>query len=73
MLKKILGLQGVTVLSKDAQKKVTGKGGCGVYIGGVWRRVNDTDGDGRTLDQVNELREHLPGIRWCCDSCPWNQ
>ena len=73
MLKTIAGLQRLTVLSKDAQKKVIGKGECGVFVGGVWRRVNDTDGDGRTLDQVNELRANFPGIRWCCDSCPWNQ
>jgi hypothetical protein len=75
MLKTIAGLQGVTIMSKDAQKKVTGKGGCGVYIAGMggWIHVNDTDGDGRTLDQVNELRSHFPSMRWCCDSCPWNQ
>jgi hypothetical protein len=76
MLKTIAGLQGVTVLSKEAQKKVTGKkGGCGVYLEGMggWVPVNDTNNDGATLDQVEDLRKHYPGIRWCCDSCSWNQ
>ncbi|MCA6494491.1 MAG: hypothetical protein IM564_04915 [Chitinophagaceae bacterium] len=73
MLKTIAGLQGVTILSKDTQKKVTGKGKCGVLVGGVWRGVVDTNGDGKTLDDVKELRAYFPTMRWCCDSCPWNR
>jgi hypothetical protein len=75
MLKSIAGLQGVTILSKDAQKKVNGKGGCGIYLPGTggWVPVTDTNGDGKTLDQVMELRAYLPNLRWCCDSCSWNK
>jgi hypothetical protein len=72
MLKSIAGLQGVTILSKDAQKKVAGKGGCGVFLHGNFIPVGDNDGDGQTLDTVKEMRQHLPKLRWCCDSCPWN-
>lgn len=71
MLKTIEGLQGVTVLGRDAQKKVTGKGGCGVKIDGEWRPVNDYNEDGATIDDARRISAR-DGVRWCCDRCPWN-
>ena len=67
MLKSIAGLQGVTILSKDAQKKVAGKGGCGVFLGGEFVQMPDFNGDGKTLDDVKEFRKSFPTMRWCCD------
>lgn len=81
MLKTIGNLKGVTVLSKDAQKKIKGKGACGVRVDGTWIEVGDYDSDGRTIDDAKdslgtwtdgESGETVVIDRWCCDSCPWN-
>lgn len=76
MLKTIAGLQGVTILSKDAQKKVTGKGGCGFKTSndewGIWIPAADMDMDGNTKEDALLMAKML-GTRWCCDSCSWNR
>jgi len=83
MLKTIAGLQGVTVLSRDAQKKVNGgTGTCAVYMpadwqpnhtftysGGDW--THNPDGS-NTLEGLSRSEvDHFmaSGGRWCCASC----
>jgi hypothetical protein len=84
MLKTIAGLQGVTVLSKDAQKKVTGsQGTCSVYLpagsklnGFSWSASSLTyykeDGhmtiEGVSRDEADKFMA-ANGGRWCCTSC----
>ena len=83
MLKTIAGLQGVTILSKESQKKVKGGTGCGVVLfNSAGNAVDfswsiDTDHDGRTKDQaieeMNAYNNANPGgyyhARYCCASC----
>ncbi len=88
MLKTIAGLQGVTILSKDAQKKVNGGTiTCGFKTtDGTWHRAYDGDGNGATRDNAlyvagtSEMRvwnddgsfAGNPTGNWCCASCSWN-
>jgi hypothetical protein len=85
MLKTISGLQGVTILSKQAQKKIQGSGPCGVKIDGVWYQATDANGSGGTKDEtmavfngdavpVDGNGNPISGTvtNWCCASCPWN-
>ncbi len=78
MLKTIEGLQGVTILSKDAQKKVNGGTvTCGFkewdeWNGGyIWVQAPDLNGNGLTKDDAKKFAPVM-GTNWCCDSCPWN-
>jgi hypothetical protein len=72
MLRKLENLQGVTVLSKEAQKKIAGGGTCGVKIDGVWENALDGQQSGMSKEQAQYWSRTL-GVNWCCDSCPWNQ
>lgn len=83
MLKTIAGLQGVTVLSKEAQKKVKGsQGTCAVYLPAGWAPnhnfsfsadVYTQHGDGHITIQGLSRSEadHFmaSGGKWCCSSC----
>ena len=68
----LMSLQGVNVLSKAQQKQIKGSGPCGVKMSnGNWYKAPDLNGDGKTKDDATQFAaEH--GLRWCCDSCPWN-
>ena len=83
MLKTIAGLQGVTLLSKDAQKKVTGsKGTCAVYLP-AGSQLNAFSWSGDYFNQYKDGHMTIEGVsreeadkfmainggRWCCTSC----
>lgn len=81
MLRTISGLQGVNILSKDAQKQIKGRGPCGVKVNGEWCYVTDTNGSGGTRDEAVGYLGASGSCgggdvgtvtNWCCDSCPWN-
>jgi hypothetical protein len=65
MLKTIAGLQGVTILKKEAQKKITGGSGtCLVQIPG--QKI------GAYADfSMQEAKDFATrnGVHWCCSSC----
>jgi hypothetical protein len=82
MLRTLSALEGVNVLTKEDQKKIKGRGPCGVKIDGQWYEVGDGDGDGATKDDAQALlgagvifEDGSSGTvtNWCCDSCSWNQ
>jgi hypothetical protein len=82
MLRTLSALQGVNVLSKEAQKKIKGRGPCGVMVDGTWCQVGDYDHDGATKDNAIEMLgtnqtcsdgSSGTATNWCCDSCYWNQ
>jgi hypothetical protein len=70
MLKTISGLQGVTILNKEAQKKVQGGfvNSCAYYLptgsasGGPIVTYNVSSREARDWARQG-------GGRWCCDSC----
>lgn len=83
MLKTIAGLQGVAILSKEAQKKVHGGStqGCGIVLynsaGNAvsgWY-VGDDNGNGRTKDDAIAQRNRINAkggyyhATYCCDGC----
>jgi hypothetical protein len=72
MLKKLENLQGVTVLSKEAQKKIAGGGTCGIKFEDGWVDGIDGQTNGMSKEQARYWSRTL-GVRWCCDSCPWNK
>jgi len=76
MLKTLQSLQGVSVLSKDAQKKVNG--GCGnvatfddgsrCVVDGISKREakqNSADFNNGNWPQL----VHVTDVNWCCASC----
>jgi hypothetical protein len=85
MLKTIVGLQGVTILSKDAQKKLFGglaPGTCGNVMtltdgsrcvsGGISRATaiqNSADYNNAAGDYTNGGYGGITDINWCCASC----
>ena len=82
MLRSLENLNGVKILNRDAQKTITGGGGCGVKVDGVWYPMPDLDGDGGTRDDAEGslgktavFNDGSTGTitNWCCDSCSWNQ
>lgn len=81
MLKSLETLQGVKVLSRDAQKSINGGGNCGVKVNGTWCMVSDFNGNGATIDDAQGMlgtsqacSDGTSGTvtNWCCDSCYWN-
>jgi hypothetical protein len=73
----LINVRDVKVLSKEQQRKVTGglaeaTGYCGVKINGSWRRLNDVDGNGTTIEQAQRYVYNGSATNWCCDSCAWN-
>jgi hypothetical protein len=81
MLRTLSALQGVNVLTKEAQKKIKGRGPCGVKVNGTWCTVDDYNGSGGTRDDAQAMvgtsqscSDGSSGTvtNWCCDSCYWN-
>lgn len=80
MLTTIPRLQGVSVLSKEDQKKIKGRGMCGIKVNGEWCMVPDMDHDGHTKDDAQSILgtqvscgDNIgTATNWCCDSCWWN-
>jgi hypothetical protein len=68
MLRKLESLQGVSILSKEAQKKIAGGGTCAYYLptgsasGGPIVTYNVSAADAQWWAGQG-------GGRWCCDSC----
>lgn len=83
MLRTLSALEGVNVLSKEDQRKIKGRGPCGIKVGGEWYYATDGNGSGGTKDeaqgalgQTAYYEDGSPAgtvTNWCCDSCPWNQ
>ncbi len=81
MLKTIVGLQGVTVLSKDAQKKIYGGYTCGTVATNIdgTRCLADSGiskAEAKNLSAAYNLGELNNGtysgftdLNWCCASC----
>jgi hypothetical protein len=75
-MKTLMNLKEVKILTKDQQRKLGGgdaTGYCGVKIDGQWRRLNDTDGNGTTIEQAQWYVNNGYASGWCCDSCSWNE
>ncbi len=66
MLNNILKIEGVTTLSKEQQRTISGSGPCAVYIDGeVWRNMDVLEA--QNSYQINSAAGR--DARYCCASC----